>query len=302
LQSIKQYSVVKISHSGELGAIPEIIACNDVVVTEEPLEIWLSAAPNLPSKLLLTTMRTPGDDLNLVRGWLYSSGAIGDITKISSIKHTGTGRLKFQSTNRVQVNLAVGANFDLAAYQRVEVMNSACGVCGQQSIENILDQLPRGFTSDAESPLLAITAIHSLTQQLSDKQVIFGQTGGNHGVALFDLPVRTDQSEQRLQVLDVREDVGRHNAFDKLIGANLDMLAVDSHSDDLVLGVVLSSRVQKAAMVNIRYIIAMGAPSSLAIDLAKDCDICLLGFVKSSQSSTGSAIAFNVYSSPQLLV
>jgi FdhD protein len=307
LQSIKQYSVVKISHSGELGAIPEIIACNDVVVTEEPLEIWLSAAPNLPSKLLLTTMRTPGDDLNLVRGWLYSSGAIGDITKISSIKHTGTGRLKSQSTNRVQVNLALGANFDLAAYQRVEVMNSACGVCGQQSIENILDQLPRGFTSDAESPLLAITAIHSLIQQLRDKQVIFGQTGGNHGVALFDLPVRTDQAEQRLQVLDVREDVGRHNAFDKLIGANLDMLAVNSHSDELVLGVVLSSRasfelVQKAAMVNIRYIVAMGAPSSLAIDLAKDCDICLLGFVKSSQSSTGNAIAFNVYSSPQLLV
>jgi FdhD protein len=253
LQSIKQYSVVKISHSGELGAIPEIIACNDVVVTEEPLEIWLSAAPNLPSKLLLTTMRTPGDDLNLVRGWLYSSGAIGDITKISSIKHTGTGRLKFQSTNRVQVNLAVGANFDLAAYQRVEVMNSACGVCGQQSIENILDQLPRGFTSDAESPLLAITAIHSLTQQLSDKQVIFGQTGGNHGVALFDLPVRTDQSEQRLQVLDVREDVGRHNAFDKLIGANLDMLAVDSHSDDLVLGVVLSSRASFELVQNGEY-------------------------------------------------
>jgi FdhD protein len=141
-----------------------------------------------------------------------------------------------------------------------------------------------------------------LTQQLRDKQVIFGQTGGNHGVALFDLSESSELSDQFLQILDVREDVGRHNAFDKLIGANMKMLEVDSYPIQLNLGVVLSSRasfelVQKAAMVNIRYIIAMGAPSSLAIDLAKDCDICLLGFVKSSQSLT----AFNVYSHPDML-
>ncbi len=265
---------------------------------EEPLEIWLSAHPKASPKLLFTTMRTPGDDLNLLRGWLYSSGAIQDTTKITSIKHTGTGRLKSQSTNRVQVNLSAGANFDFAVYQRAEIMNSACGVCGQQSIENLLDKLPQGLTRGAQTPLLPIAAIHSLTQQLRDKQMIFGQTGGNHGVALFD---------QRLQVLDVREDVGRHNAFDKLIGANMHILAADDHSIESILGVVLSSRasfelVQKAAMVNIRYIIAMGAPSSLAIDLAKDCDICLLGFVKSSQSSTEFSIEFNIYSSPHMLV
>jgi FdhD protein len=286
--------VVKIFHSSEQGTNPERIECDDVVVTEEPLEIWLSAHPKAPPKLLFTTMRTPGDDLNLVRGWLYSSGAIQDTTKIMSINHTGTGRLKSQSTNRVQVNLAAGANIDLAAYQRVEVMNSACGVCGQQNIENILDKLPQGATRDTQAPFLPIQAIHSLTQQLRDKQVIFGQTGGNHGVALFD---------QCLQVLDVREDVGRHNAFDKLIGANMNMLAADSCPIESILGVVLSSRasfdlVQKAAMVNVGYIIALGAPTSLAIDLAKDCDICLLGFVKSS----GVSIEFNVYSNPQMLV
>jgi FdhD protein len=290
LQSIKQYSVVKISHSSELNTPAERLECNDVVVTEEPLEIWLSVHPNTPPELLFTTMRTPGDDLNLVKGWLYSSGAIQDTTKIMFITHKGTGRLKAQSTNRVQVNLDASANFDLAAYQRVEVMNLACGVCGQQSIENILDKLPQGLPRDTQTSLLAITAIHSLTQQLRDKQVIFGQTGGNHGVALFDISELPELPAQGSQILDVREDVGRHNAFDKLIGANMKMLAADSDTTEFDLGVVLSSRasfelVQKAAMVNIRYIVAMGAPSSLAIDLAKDCDICLLGFVKSSQSS-----------------
>jgi FdhD protein len=293
LQSIKQYSVAKISHSNVLGATPERIECGDVVVTEEPLEIWLSSHPKATPELLFTTMRTPGDDLNLVKGWLYSSGAINDITMLVSIHHTGAGRLKSQSTNRVQVNLAAGANIDSAAYQRVEVMNSACGVCGQQSIENILDKLPQAL-SNFTPAFLPISAIQSLTQQLRDNQVIFGQTGGVHGVALFD---------QRLEVLDVREDVGRHNAFDKLIGANMCMLAVDNDENETTLGVVLSSRasfelVQKAAMVNIRYIIAMGAPSSLAIDLAKDCDMCLIGFVKSIQSS----IEFNIYSNPHMLV
>jgi FdhD protein len=302
LRSIKQHSVVKISHSSEVNTPAERLECNDVVVTEEPLEIWLSVHPNTPPELLFTTMRTPGDNLNLVKGWLYSSGAIQDTTKIMSITHTGTGRLKAQSTKRVQVNLDAGANFDLAAYQRVEVMSSACGVCGQQSIENILDKLPQGLPRDTQTSLLAITAIHSLTQQLRDKQVIFGQTGGNHGVALFDVSELADLSDQGLKMLDVREDVGRHNAFDKLIGANIKMLAADSYPTVLNSGVVLSSRasfelVQKAAMVNIRYIVAMGAPSSLAIDLAKDCDICLLGFVKSSQSST----VFNVYSNPHML-
>jgi len=293
LQSIKQYSVVKIAHSSELGASSGRIECKDVVVTEEPLEIWLSTHPKTSPELLFTTMRTPGDDLNLVRGWLYSSGAIQDSTKITSIIHTGVGRLKSQSTNRVQINLAAGANIDLAKYQRVEVMNSACGVCGQQSIENILDRLPQAATKDSKAALLPITAIHLLAKQLRNKQELFGQTGGSHGVGLFD---------SSLQLLDVREDVGRHNAFDKLIGANMHMLTVDNNLAGAILGVVLSSRasfelIQKAAMMNIDYIIAMGAPSSLAIDLAKDCDICLLGFIKSSDTS----IKFNVYSSPHML-
>lgn len=293
MKPIKSYSIVKITHSSKLGASHERFECQDHIVTEEPLEIWLSTPTKTSPELLFTTMRTPGDDLNLVRGWLHSSGAIQDKTDISSITHTGTGRLKSQTTNRVQVNLAVGAKFDFATYQRFEIINSACGVCGQQSIESILDKLPQATTTGAQIPFLPVTAIQLLIQQLSDKQSTFRQTGGNHGVGLFD---------QSWQLLDVREDVGRHNAFDKLIGANLSRLTTNNHETKPMLGVVLSSRasfelIQKAAMVNIRYIIAMGAPSSLAIDLAKDCDICLLGFVKFSSGS----IEFNVYSSPHML-
>ena len=177
MQSIKQYSVVKISYSSDLGVTAERLDCKDVIVSEEPLQIWLSAHPNSPPELLFTTMRTPGDDHNLVLGWLYSSGAIQDTTKILSIHHTGTGRLKSQPTNRVQVNLAEGANFNLETFQRIDVMNSACGVCGQQSIENILDKLPQDLTRDTRAPLLPIAAVHTLTKQLRDKQVIFGQTG-----------------------------------------------------------------------------------------------------------------------------
>ena len=293
MRSIAQYPIVKVSQSSEQGASPERIECDDLVVVEEPLEIWLSSYSKASPELLLTTMRTPGDDLNLVRGWLYSSGAIQDPSKITSIVHTGTGRLKSEPTNRVQVNLAVGANIDLAAYQRVEIMNSACGVCGQQSIENLLDKLPQTLATDEQVASLPISELRSLTQNLTANQGIFAQTGGSHGVALFD---------QSLHILDVREDVGRHNAFDKLIGANIKMLAVDHHHVESIWGVVLSSRasfelVQKAAMVNIRFIIAMGAPTSLAIDLAKECDICLLGFIKTSANS----IRFNVYSNPHLL-
>lgn len=261
------------------------------MVIEEPLEIWLSNPTSRAPALLFTTMRTPGDDLNLVRGWLISSGALQDQNKIASITHTGTGRLKFEATNRVQVNLLAGAHVDLAAYQRIETMNSACGVCGQQTIEDLLDKLPQDQTVGIDP--LPMRFISSLIQQLRAQQAVFSQTGGCHGVALFD----------QHQVLDVREDIGRHNALDKLIGANVSLLLDNNQQPQSALGLVLSSRasyelVQKAAMVKVRFIIAMGAPSSLAIDLAHECDICLLGFVKSIQSS----LAFNIYSHPQMLV
>lgn len=274
LKSVKPYTIVKSSFVEEQINSPEYTLVQDLIVLEEPLEIWLKSGQNQSSaKLLFTTMRTPNDDINLVRGWLYSSGAIQDVDDILAINHTGTGRLKKQTTNQVLVTL--NTDFDWQAYQRPDVVNSACGVCGQQSIENLLEKLAkRSFHKIAEQKLNK-SALLELAEQLRARQTIFAQTGGIHGAALFD---------EHATMLDVREDVGRHNALDKLIGANLKRL---SGNTKVAFGIVLSGRVsfelvQKAAMANIRYIVAMGAPSSLAIEIAKDCDICLIGFVKSS--------------------
>ncbi len=280
-------------------------SCYDWVAVEEPLEIWVSfhhhQTGEATVKKLFSTMRTPADDINLVTGWFYTSGALTQPTDILSIKYTGSARLKNQPTNQVLVTLAPQSDFKIEPYQRLEVVNSACGVCGQQNIEDLLERIPVPSRPiiPLHSALLAVNAVYSLAMELGHQQAVFSQTGGIHGAALFDL---------NLQVVDVREDVGRHNALDKLIGANAHSLfksLADPASGQYpasdrsgVFGVVLSGRVsfelvQKAAMANICYIVAMGAPSSLAIDLALECDICLIGFVKSS--------GFNVYSGQAML-
>lgn len=267
LKSIKHYPIHKISLPS--GSV-DVSTTDDKVVCEEPLEVWV-ALPQVQPTLLFTTMRTPGDDFNLVKGWLFSSGAINRLEHIHSITHTGVGRLKQQATNRVVVTLTV--NIDISVYQRAELMNSACGVCGQQSIENLLEKLPTQSSPAPSSLKLSAQQVIVLTESLVQQQPLFAQTGGNHGAALFD---------KEAKVIDTREDVGRHNALDKLIGANLASLL---EQDKTLVGLVLSGRVsfelvQKCAMADLSYIVALGAPSSLAIDLAKDCDICLIGFVK----------------------
>lgn len=286
MKPVKSYPIVKSYFvKGQANAAEQTVI-DDLIVVEEPLEIWLRTEQNQSSaKLLFTTMRTPNDDINLVRGWLYSSGAIQNITHIVAITHTGTGRLKNQTTNKVLVTLA--SDFDWQAYQRIEVVNSACGVCGQQSIENLLEKLAKRPPPLYLGHKLNKTGLLELAQNLRAQQAIFAQTGSIHGAALFD---------ENLTMVDVREDVGRHNALDKLIGANAETLSTVGNQ---IFGIVLSGRVsfelvQKAAMSNIRYIVAMGAPTSLAIDLAKDCDICLIGFVK----STG----FNCYCGRDMLL
>jgi FdhD protein len=302
VQPIKSYQIHKVHlveqslDKAQRHVVEDSMLVEDSVVVEEPLEIWISHRINKNSdystQLLFITMRTPGDDLNLVKGWLFSSGAVQNPTKIASITHTGSGRLKNQSTNRVLVTLAADIYMDISQYQRLEVMNSSCGVCGQQSIDGVLDKInQRQSVNDTNirKMTLPVRGIYQLTEELRTQQTLFGQSGGNHGVALFD---------NDLNVIDVREDVGRHNALDKLIGANLNVLLVggptnlNKHSATSF-GLVLSGRVsfelvQKAAMANISCIVAIGAPTSLAIDLAKDCDICLVGFVKQDK--------FNVYS------
>jgi FdhD protein len=272
----------------------KLAQCEDAVVSEEPLEIWLKQQTSPQSKpvRLMITMRSPGDDINMVTGWLYTSGLVISSSHIQSVVHTGTARLKQGTSNQILVTLVPMAQVDTSQYQRLEYVNSSCGVCGQQSIETLLEKLPQSDKSP--KPLLTAQQVFPLAAALRKKQALFAQTGGNHGAGLF-LAHSHKTSESCINLIDVREDVGRHNALDKIIGANLTaLLAQKQH----YYGVVLSGRisfelVQKAAMANIKIIIAMGSPSSLAISLAVECDICIVGFVKEH--------SFNVYSLPEYI-
>ncbi len=268
--AVKSYAIVKSTNSSQTSLVTK----QDKVVVEEPLQIWVKhTSPNSPAELLFTTMRTPGDDIQLVKGWLLSSAVLQSASEIISIAHTGSGILKQQTTNQILITLS--KKVDWQAYQRIETVNSACGVCGQQSIEQLSDKLSTRRALQAQHWQLNNLTLYQLTQSLKQQQKLFADTGGIHAAGLFN---------QQLKIVDVREDVGRHNALDKLIGGNF---VGAEQLNSLGYGLILSGRisfelVQKAAMANIQLIVAIGAPSSLAIDLAKECDMILLGFVKSS--------------------
>lgn len=249
---------------------------DDSVAVEEPLEIWIktySSADKSDTQRLVTTMRTPMDDEALARGWIITSGLVSN-ADIQSIEGMGTERLKGQSGNQILISLRPGVTINSRLLQRSDYVNSSCGVCGQQSIEFLLDSLPEQQASQRVA--LPESQLFALTQQLNQQQALFLSTGGNHGAGLFD---------ETALLLDVKEDVGRHNALDKLIGANIDKLPGK-------FGIVLSGRVsfelvQKAVMAGISMIVAIGSPTSLAVQLCKECDVCLVGFVK--------ADSFNIY-------
>lgn len=274
-QGTSSYSIYRVNGQGTNSRV-------DDVIREEPLEIWLKQYPQLElsrTDLLSTTMRTPGHDIELVAGWLFNSALVIP-QDIASIEHTGVDYIKGNQGNRVLVTLRPGITFDAGKLRHLEYVNSSCGVCGQQSIEWLVDKLPPVDLTNRLS--IPESMVFELVTKLNNKQKLFGLTGGCHGVALFD---------QAGEILDVKEDVGRHNAFDKLIGAQLKLLPGKY-------GVILSGRVsfemvQKAAMAGISLIIAIGAPTSLAIDLCKERDIGLIGFVKSD--------GFNLYTEQRQL-
>jgi FdhD protein len=271
LKGLCHYQVLSVTSAGQC-------AKSDPVAVEEPLEIWLKqpkGADDSDTRLLITTMRTPGDDINLVRGWLFSSGLLSTLDNILAISHSGSGHLKGQTTNTVVAALKCAIDLDNKQLSRFEYANSSCGVCGQQSIEHLLQSIPSPSSNKAFS--MAQQLLCALPEKLKQSQPLFSQTGGNHAVALCD---------QQGNIVDVREDVGRHNAMDKLLGAQLETMLSGQYAV-LLSGRVSFELVQKAAMAGVSLLIAIGAPSSLAIDLCRECDIGLVGFVK----ETG----FNIY-------
>ena len=234
------------------GAIP----MEDNVAIEEPLEIQVNGHP------WITTMRTPGQDLELALGLLYTEGILTEISEIESMEI---------SDNVVLVT----GDVTVEGHTRGFVRSSSCGVCGRASLDAILSRSPPsipeiGFKISPES-------VDTLIDLLRSEQSVFDLTGGVHAVATF-----TDDAI----ITDISEDVGRHNAMDKIIGRSLNDLPLENHGF-LLSGRVSFEMVQKAVMAGSPCIIAIGAPTTLAIDLARQHGITLIGFAREQR--------FNVY-------
>lgn len=244
----------------------------DWVAVEEPLEIKLNKSQNPTIKYPVSiTMRTPGNDTELAVGFLFTEGLISNIAEISSIH-------EFPDSNRILITLNENSNFDSNQLQRNFYTTSSCGVCGKASIDAIKTVCP--FHLQA-SDIVSIDqkTIYSICSQLNENQSVFKETGGIHASALFTL---------RGEFITLREDVGRHNALDKLIGWALQDNALPLTNTILLLsGRASFELIQKAGMAGIPYVLAIGAPSSLAIEIAQEMNICLIGFLKENR--------FNVY-------
>jgi len=245
---------------------------DDRLAVEEALEIRLG------NRSLTITMRTPGNDFELAAGFLHSEGLIRDVSQIRSI-----GRLSDGSTNVVVVELAAELNAPVQA-QRNFVMSSACGVCGKASLQDLeVNACPILPPDDIQLPP---EIIHRLPDALRRAQSIFESTGGLHAAARFDL---------RGELESLREDVGRHNAVDKLVGAAmLDRRMPMSRSLLLVSGRASFELVQKALMAEIPVMAAVGAPSSLAVATAERSGMTLIGFLRNGR--------FNVYTGNHRIV
>jgi len=239
----------------------------DALAVEEPMEIRVN------NQNIAITMRTPGHDFELAAGFLLTEGVITRRTDIHRIRHCGRSNL-----NTVNVELESSISWDPDRLTRHVFTTSSCGICGRTSLDQVRTILPDSIRRPARAP--KADTLVTLSSKLTAQQPGFAKTGGLHASALFDLDG---------DLLAVREDVGRHNALDKLIGALLlaDHLPANERML-LVSGRASFELVQKAAMAGIPILVAVGAPSSLAVETASELGITLVGFVREDR--------FNVYS------
>jgi FdhD protein len=268
VKSIRDFKVQVLQKDGSRNSL------HDAVAVEEPLEIRLSVKGF--TLRVATTMRTPGNDKELALGFLWSEGIIREIESIQSVKRSTDPRLEV-SENVIVVELSAGTQLDWSRLNRRTDVQSSCGICGRQSLQSLKNfqiSQPRG-TSWPEDLSLGI-----FLEQLSSSQNIFQRTGGVHASGLFDYDGN---------LICLREDVGRHNALDKVVGWSLDKQFVPAKDTILLVsGRISFELVQKALLAGIPNLVGIGAPSSLAIELAKEFDLTLLGFLREN--------SVNVYS------
>lgn len=255
------------------------VARADSVAIEEPLEIRLgfSTPDGRASKSLSITMRTPGDDVELAAGFLASESIVTACEDILSIEHCGAPAPDSGFRNVIRVELAPDVTVDIGRLQRHFYTTSSCGVCGKASLDAL--QLAGLKPLTANSATFSTALLTSMPDRLRAKQSVFDQTGGLHAAAAF-----TADGD----IVCLREDVGRHNAVDKVVGR----LLLDDRLPASELGLIVSGRasfelMQKALVAGMPLLAAIGAPSSLAVRLASEFDMTLIGFLRDER--------FNVY-------
>jgi FdhD protein len=252
---------------------------DELISIEEPLEMIVRYKKNNNwiDNSISVTMRTPKNDEDLIIGLLFSEGIIHKLPEIEKVESLGhkTGKLKLR--NKIRVTLNNGENLDVKHLRRNFLTNSSCGVCGKASMDSL--EIICKTKINKNNPKIKSSLVTAIPNLLKQSQSEFSKTGGIHASALFD---------QDGKVLVIREDVGRHNALDKVIGHCFKNSIFDTKNQFIACSGRLSFElIQKTLMANIGLLMGVGAPTSLAIDLAKRFDITLIGFIKSD--------SFNVY-------
>lgn len=253
-----RYRVVRLAEGGAAER-------PDTLAAEEPLEIRVAGRP------LTVTMRTPGNDFDLARGFLVSEGVVAQAGDIAGIRYcAGATRDGSNTYNVLDVVLAEGVTAPDASLERNFYTTSSCGVCGKASLEAV--RTVSSWTVGDDPVELSAATIVTMPDQLRAAQRVFDRTGGLHAAALFDVDG---------ELLCVREDVGRHNAVDKVIGWALDGDRLPLRGTVLMVsGRASFELVQKAVMAGIPAMAAVSAPSSLAVDLAREMGLTLVGFLR----------------------
>ena len=274
-----KYNITKLK-----GSIKEEV--QDHVSVEEPLEMSLKFKKDDKWNIenISITMRTPGNDEDLVSGFLYNERIIENINEIEKVEKKGKTVGDYNLQNKIQATINNTKNLDIGKIKKNFITNSSCGVCGKTSLDSI--EVLKTNKIDLSFPKINYNIISKSPELLQNNQSEFSKTGGIHASALID---------SKGEVIAIREDVGRHNALDKLIGHALKNKIIKPENQFIACSGRLNFElVQKALMSNIGLMAGVGAPTSLAIDLAKRFNMTLVGFVKQD--------SFNIYSNKERII
>jgi len=259
---------------------------DDLISIEEPLEITIKFKnkETWTENTISITMRTPGNDEDLVRGFLFNERIIEKIEYIDKIESIGENVGQYNLKNKIIATINNSENIDIDKIKRNFLTNSSCGVCGKTSLDSL--EIIKKDKIVKSLPKIDHEIIMKSPTTLRENQSEFSKTGGIHASGLF-----SDKGD----VVAIKEDVGRHNALDKLIGYVLEKKLLNPSNQFLTCSGRLNFElVQKALMSNIGVLIGVGAPTSLAIDLANKFDMTLVGFVKQD--------SFNIYSNKERII